>query len=234
MTPGAVLFDVGRVLIHPQGEHFRVAARRCGHELSGAAALLALARTVWTGAAQASPVSFWACAAKARAWAAHAGLPEEDGPAIWHALELGDSAADPLWSDLDGQAVPTLVALRSAGLRLAAVSNAEGDLDRDLTRHGIRAYFDTILDSYVEGTAKPDPEIFARAAARLGLPLSSCVFVGDDPYFDVAASLAAGVGKAILLDQHGLRPATWTSPAATCLSEVAGLTRLERWRRGGA
>ena len=38
----------------------------------------------------------------------------------------------------------------------------------------------TVISSAEEGLAKPDPEIYRRAAARLGLPPAACVFVDDD------------------------------------------------------
>lgn len=227
MTPRAVLFDVGCVLIHPQGAHFRRAARACGHDVSETVALRALASAVWAGAADPSPPLFWAGEKKARAWAAAAGLPERDGPAIWRELERADTDESPLWSVLDGEAMSTLTALRVSGLRLAAVSNGAGELERDLTRHGLRDLFDTILDSHVEGIAKPEPEIFRRAAARLDVPLDACWFVGDDPHFDVWGSRAAGVHTAVLVDRYGMRPATWETLAVGSLAEIPALLGLK-------
>ncbi|MGN9908695.1 HAD family hydrolase [Phytohabitans sp. LJ34] len=218
----AVLFDIGCVIIHPQERHFRQATLRGrGYPLPPGVALKALAETVWTGAKEPHPSAFWAGDDKARSWARHAGLPPDDGPAIWRVLERMDTDDDPLWSVLDEHAVPTLTAIRRAGLLVGAVSNGDGQLHRDLARHGIASFFDTVLDSRLEGVAKPDRKIFARAAARLGVPLESCVFVGDDPHSDVAASLAAGVRSAILFDRYALRPVSWHGPTAASLTEVA-------------
>ena len=44
-----------------------------------------------------------------------------------------------------------------------------------------------------EQVHKPDPEIFRRTAARLGIPCSCCVYVGDHPVNDVQGSLSAGM-----------------------------------------
>lgn len=236
MTAQAVLFDVGRVLIHPHERHFRRAVEEvCGTSLPGGVALRALAQTVWSGAGHTTPVEFWTGELKARTWAEHAGLPGDAGVAIWSALDRLDTAADPLWDVLDAEAEQALTELHAAGLRLAAVSNGKGVLHRDLARHGIGRFFDSILDSALEGVAKPAPEAFQRAAERLGVPLRSCVFIGDDPHFDVAASLRAGVGWAVLVDHHGLRPPEWASAAAASLAEAARLVVSDvRERRVGA
>lgn len=221
MTARAVLLDVGCVLIHPHEQHFRQAvADALRRDLLAGTALPALARTVWTGAAVVDPAAFWTGDGKARAWAAHAGLPEGDGPAVWQALERLDTDASPLWSCVDGDAPATLARLRADGYLIAAVSNGDGTLDRDLNAAQLTGYFDAVLDSSVEGVHKPDPRIYERAADRLGVSVRQCVFVGDDPLFDIDGSIRAGVGKAILLDAYRLRPADWLGPAAGSLAEL--------------
>lgn len=42
-----------------------------------------------------------------------------------------------------------------------------------------RGLFDAMTFSHEIGRTKPDPEIYAIAAARLGVPLGTCVFVDD-------------------------------------------------------
>ena len=40
---------------------------------------------------------------------------------------------------------------------------------------------------------KPDPEIFRRAAARLGVSCESCIYVGDHPVNDIQGAKSAGM-----------------------------------------
>lgn len=84
-----------------------------------------------------------------------------------------------------------LSSLREAGLRLAAASasrNARAVLDRvDLTKH-----LDAIVDGHDAPSAKPDPQCFLLAAAKLGCDPAECVVVEDAPA-GVDAALSAGM-----------------------------------------
>ena len=55
-----------------------------------------------------------------------------------------------------------------------------------------------MLVSGDEGIHKPDPRLFRLAAARLGLPCESCLYVGDHPVNDIAGALSAGMRAAWL------------------------------------
>ena len=44
-----------------------------------------------------------------------------------------------------------------------------------------------------EDVYKPNPELFRRAAAYLGVSPDACVFVGDHPVNDMEAAAAAGM-----------------------------------------
>ena len=81
--------------------------------------------------------------------------------------------------------------LRSA-YRTAILSNADQSLRGRLRQLGIHDLFDTVVSSAEEGVAKPDAEIYRRAAARLELPPESCVFV-DDYEINVQAAQALGM-----------------------------------------
>ena len=93
--------------------------------------------------------------------------------------------------------------LRAAGLRLAVVSNANGTVVELMTDVGLAPFFDTILDSFVEGVEKPDPEIFRRALTRVRCAPERALHVGDLYHVDVAGARAAGVAPA-LIDAGGL------------------------------
>ena len=76
--------------------------------------------------------------------------------------------------------------------RTAILSNADQSLRGRLRELGIHDLFDTVISSAEEGLAKPDLEIYRRAAERLGLPPESCVFV-DDYEANVRAAEALGM-----------------------------------------
>jgi putative hydrolase of the HAD superfamily len=76
--------------------------------------------------------------------------------------------------------------------RTAILSNADRSLRGRLRQLGIHDLFDTVVSSAEEGVAKPDAEIYRRAAERLGLPPESCVFV-DDYAANVQAAQALGM-----------------------------------------
>ena len=77
--------------------------------------------------------------------------------------------------------------------RLSILSNADISLRRRLERDiGIHHLFDDIVCSAEVGMAKPEPAVFALAAARLEVAPGECVFV-DDWDLNVEAARAAGM-----------------------------------------
>ena len=93
--------------------------------------------------------------------------------------------------------------LRAAGFRLAIVSNSEGTIDAMLTEVGLKAYFETIVDSAIVGSVKPDPRIFQIALERLDVSPSDAVMIGDLPTADVFGPRALGI-RAALVDPHDI------------------------------
>jgi putative hydrolase of the HAD superfamily len=126
-----------------------------------------------------------------------------------------DRAAEIVWRDHLGRNIwcrvgsgvkEAVARLRAGGFRLAVVSNSEGTVEAMLEEVGLRSYFETVVDSWVVGVAKPDPEIFAITLRRLGLGPEQAMMVGDSPRMDVAGARAAGI-RAALLDPLDLYPA---------------------------
>jgi epoxide hydrolase-like predicted phosphatase len=79
--------------------------------------------------------------------------------------------------------------VRAAGRRTALLSNSWG---MDYPREGWDELFDVIVISGEVGMRKPDPEIYALTAERLGLPPQACVFV-DDLAPNVRGAAAVGM-----------------------------------------
>ena len=110
-------------------------------------------------------------------------------------------ASDELWNVPLPGISDALRELRALGLQLVVVSNADGTVERGLTRAGLRALLDVIVDSHLVGFEKPDPRIFEHALERSGARAETTLHVGDLYAADVAGARAAGV-HALLLDPH--------------------------------
>ncbi len=129
-------------------------------------------------------------------------------------------AADELWNmPLPGVA-DALAELRAAGLQLVVVSNADGTVERGLTRAGLRGLLDVVIDSHVVGFEKPDPRIFAHALAVSGASPDTTLHVGDLYAADVVGARAAGVHP-LLLDPFG----DWPPVDCARLPDVSSLAK---------
>jgi putative hydrolase of the HAD superfamily len=106
-----------------------------------------------------------------------------------------------LWRVVRAGTFEALETFKSAGYKLAVVSNAEGQIEADARRFGLAPYFDVIIDSHVVGVAKPDPRIFQIALERLGVAPDEVRFAGDIYSIDVEGARAAGI-EARLVDCH--------------------------------
>jgi HAD superfamily hydrolase (TIGR01493 family) len=95
-------------------------------------------------------------------------------------------------------ALPTVWALRRAGLALALVSNWDDSGHMVLRETGLAGAFAAVVLSCEEGCSKPDPRLFLTAAARLGVPPQECLHVGDNPWDDLVGAARAGMGAALL------------------------------------
>jgi putative hydrolase of the HAD superfamily len=97
-------------------------------------------------------------------------------------------------------AAPALADLRSAGVRLAVVSNWDCSLRSVLADLGLAGALDAVVVSAEAGAAKPDRRIFETALARVRVRPQNALFVGDSLETDVAGARAAGI-RALLLDR---------------------------------
>jgi putative hydrolase of the HAD superfamily len=72
------------------------------------------------------------------------------------------------------------------------LSNASTRLTDDLKLSGILDRFDAVVGSADLGACKPDPEAFAAAVERAGVPAARCLMIDDLPE-NVAGARAAGM-----------------------------------------
>lgn len=101
--------------------------------------------------------------------------------------------------------LPILEHLTSAGRTLAVVSNWDSFLPRLLESHGLSRFFRTVSVSAIEGTGKPEAEIFRRTCARLAVSPETVLHVGDSPRDDYEGARGAGL-RAVLLDRNDSHP----------------------------
>jgi beta-phosphoglucomutase len=106
----------------------------------------------------------------------------------WYVQYISDMQPDEL---LPG-AMEYIAFLRSRGIKIALAS-ASKNASLILDRLQIRDSFDVVVDGTKVSKAKPDPEVFTRAAADLGVPNEECV-VFEDAEAGVEAAIRAGMG----------------------------------------
>lgn len=135
-------------------------------------------------------------------------IVEELGGGPSGAVELAVRAIIAAWSDagsfgLYDDVVPCLEALRTAGVRMALLSNALGHGVEDIVAHfALDGYLAAAVSSLETGAVKPAPRMFSTLFALLGIAPGDAVMVGDSPEDDVSGALASGA-RAILLDRSG-------------------------------
>ena len=126
----------------------------------------------------------------------------EPAPADIPAL-VAEMDRDYAWSGVLFDGVRELLTrLREKRLKLALVTNGTSTKQHlKIDNSGLAPWFDATVISGDEGVAKPDPEMALRAAAKLGVHPSRCLFVGDYPYTDIDCALKAGM-RAVLIDER--------------------------------
>ena len=117
----------------------------------------------------------------------------------------------------------TLIALRGAGVRIAALSDTEStaaDVRHALAGLGIAPYFHAVVSSADIGYVKPEPQAYRAAADALRLPVADCAFVGHDAE-ELSGATAAGMYAVAYNHEPG-------APAEVYLDDFRGLMDLGR------
>jgi HAD superfamily hydrolase (TIGR01549 family) len=123
--------------------------------------------------------------------------------------------------------------LKDAGYRLGVVSSAGYPpfVELALEMLGLRTFFSEVLTSAGEGIYKSDPEIFRRAAIRLGATPEEAVHVGDHAIYDVQAAKKAGLSAVWFVAQAQrtaqLHGTTWDEAALAGAEADAVVERME-------
>ncbi|WP_342576726.1 HAD family hydrolase [Paenibacillus sp. FSL M8-0142] len=120
--------------------------------------------------------------------------------------------------------------LKNHGFKLGIITNGVGDFQSsNIEALGIQKYFEVILISEIEGIRKPDPAIFLRAAERMGVQPQACVYVGDHPANDIAASKNAGMKGIWKEDGFYTEPVDYDGKVSD-LFEIERI--IEQWNLG--
>ena len=184
-TPGPILgviFDIHSTLVD-QGDadqwlHAALAVQPHPLTPPERADLVAFLDRIWEGARISDPHS-----SRDLSFADHSRVFHEliaAGPGVdrTFADALYDVMLD-TWHAYD-DTIPTLRALREAGVGVCLLSNAGVPIRTVLDRDGITPWVDAVVLSYEVGAVKPDQRIFLAALAALGLPATSVLMVGDN------------------------------------------------------
>jgi putative hydrolase of the HAD superfamily len=104
-------------------------------------------------------------------------------------------------------ALPTLQELRLRGFKTAIVSNTTWGSPsalwrEEIERLGLSEYADVIVFCRDIGWRKPARQIFEFTLEKLQALLQHCIFVGDDPRWDLVGPRAVGM-EAVLIDRRG-------------------------------
>jgi putative hydrolase of the HAD superfamily len=198
-----VLFDYGGVISHPPADED-----------------LALLAAAADAPVPALMEPYWA-------WRRSYDLAELDAPAYWRQVgrALGraydeaqiaelirlDRAA---WLRLRAETVTLIEDLAAAGQPLAMLSNAPDELAEAIMDLPVVGHFGHLIFSCQLKSAKPDPECYDRALARLGARADEVIFI-DDRGENVAAAAALGLQAVHFTSASAVRAAV-TERLAAC------------------
>lgn len=92
---------------------------------------------------------------------------------------------------------------RENGVKMCVASSTERSrVEKNMIKSGILEYFDNLTTGDEVSKGKPDPEIFLKAAEKMGLDPEEC-YVFEDSYNGVRAGHAAGCCTVMIPDKVG-------------------------------
>ena len=122
----------------------------------------------------------------------------------------------------------TLEQLREMKLPLAvATSSVSASARPLLDRTGIRSLFSVVITGDEVQQGKPHPDIYLRAAKKLGISPEACLVI-EDSLVGIAAGKAANMRVAAIPDRRFVDPREYEKEAnyvLGSLSEIAALIR---------
>jgi len=154
-------------------------------------------------------------------WTFHTYLLQQLGESTGLRDELVEKTqASANWDQIPPGTRGSLDRLRQR-FRIAVISNADGAIERVLTRCGIADCFESITDSGIVGVEKPRAEIFEAALATMNARADESLYVGDVYSVDYVGARNAKM-DAVLFDVAG-------AYRDRDLPRVESLQQLETW-----
>lgn len=126
--------------------------------------------------------------------------------------------------------LPALKELKMRGYTTAIVSNTSWGSPAYLWREevkclGLSAYIDELVFCRDVGWRKPARQIFLYPLEKLSVAPENCVFVGDEPRWDIAGPQSVGITP-ILVDRLGARQLPLDPKPISALNELLDRLRL--------
>ena len=122
----------------------------------------------------------------------------------------------------------TLERLRDMKVRLAiATSSVSASARPFLDRHGLTPFFDGIVTGDEIERGKPDPDIYLRAAKKLGIRADACLVI-EDALSGIAAGKAAGMRVAAIPDRRFVEARDYEKEADYVLGNLSEIPKLVR------
>jgi putative hydrolase of the HAD superfamily len=154
-------------------------------------------------------------------WTFHTYLLQQLGESTGLRDELVEKTqASANWDQIPPGTRGSLDRLRQR-FRISVISNADGGIERVLTRCGIADCFESITDSGIVGVEKPRAEIFEAALATMNARADESLYVGDVYSVDYVGARNAKM-DAVLFDVAG-------AYRDRDLPRVESLQQLETW-----
>lgn len=98
--------------------------------------------------------------------------------------------------------IPFLSTLKASDIRLAVGTSAPvSNIGFTLDGIQIRSYFEAIVDASMIERGKPDPQIYLKAAERVGVAPNRCI-VFEDAFAGIEAGIRAGMKVVALATTH--------------------------------
>lgn len=120
---------------------------------------------------------------------------------------------------------PALVALRERGLRLGLLSNISAPGPEVFRSLAIAAQFRSLIFSNEVGLEKPEPTIYGKSLAELGVPAASCLFVGDGGSRELTGANRAGMHPVLIRVDSEIEEEGWLDDAAEWQGQT--ITRIQ-------
>jgi len=142
----------------------------------------------------------------------------------------GEIAADFFANQIDvfPLAKPVLQELRQMNLYLAvATSSVSASALPFLARRGLTAFFEVVVTGEEVEHGKPRPEIYLRAAEKLGIGADACLVI-EDALSGIAAAKAAKMCVAAIPDTRFVDPHDFKKEADYLLSSLSEIPALIR------